>query len=617
MMSYSNAVSGSGSMIEKVFTYDTNGNTLEEDAEGVITSYTYDERNRMTNTSGSGYAYDSAYNAEGYRTKKTVTGSGAGTTQYLYEYDKVVLEMNAQGTETGWNVYGDNTLLYRKAGGTTLYYLYNGHGDVTALVNSSGTIVASYYYDAFGVVTDETGGSTATNNSYRYSGYQYDKEGGLYYLNSRYYDPEIARFMSQDTYTGNARDPLSLNLYTYCYNNPIRYYDPTGYVVTQADIDNAYANNPPDVAKAIVDGIAAATDDYNNAETDEQRAAAHAEADRLRGITTSDGTSSGAGGNTILYQDSSDRPALNKASTLATIYTPNTKSADSTGYTVTQGYIANGLTYLSNGSIVQNGTVVSVGSNYYKLGNGKGVPTHKPTNLFIAASDAIIAGMKMSTSAAPMRNPGYYMIKSVYGWYSKPDLWEFGASSDTYMIISDVNNRWSAATVQAKRDKLYGIAEDVRRLYRDTNGKHEYMYGQVKVMDIFHANAKTGLAYIESLLANYWFLADGGDPYTASYSWFVGMTENAWDYKFNPDWQIPYERFNGYNMSIDNNRNWMPWIYFEGEMWGADKIGNMNLGYVGTKMGYPKQMLLIPLITDDKGDGHAITFGISLAKSGR
>ncbi len=63
----------------------------------------------------------------------------------------------------------------------------------------------------------------------RYAGYQYDSETGLYYLNARYYNPDTARFLSEDTYYGNAADPLSLNLYTYCINNPIVYWDPTGH----------------------------------------------------------------------------------------------------------------------------------------------------------------------------------------------------------------------------------------------------------------------------------------------------------------------------------------------------------------------------------------------------
>lgn len=73
------------------------------------------------------------------------------------------------------------------------------------------------------------------NNPIRYAGYQWDKEEGLYYLNARYYDPKIARFLSEDTYRGDPNDPLSLNLYSYVSNNPIRYYDPTGHILTEWD----------------------------------------------------------------------------------------------------------------------------------------------------------------------------------------------------------------------------------------------------------------------------------------------------------------------------------------------------------------------------------------------
>jgi RHS repeat-associated protein len=69
----------------------------------------------------------------------------------------------------------------------------------------------------------------SVNNNITYAGYQYDSETGLYYLNARYYDSKIARFLSEDTFSGYAADPLSLNLYTYCSNNPIIYIDPTGH----------------------------------------------------------------------------------------------------------------------------------------------------------------------------------------------------------------------------------------------------------------------------------------------------------------------------------------------------------------------------------------------------
>jgi RHS repeat-associated protein len=148
------------------------------------------------------------------------------TTRYLYESDKVILETDASGNQTGRNVYGTN-LLSRTADAETLYYMYNGHADVTALIRVDGTIAASYYYDAFGNILQQTG---IVSNSVTYAGYQYDAETGLYYLNSRYYDSKIARFLSEDTYDGDPNDPLSLNLYTYCHNEPIMYTDPTGHV---------------------------------------------------------------------------------------------------------------------------------------------------------------------------------------------------------------------------------------------------------------------------------------------------------------------------------------------------------------------------------------------------
>ena len=123
------------------------------------------------------------------------------------------------------NVWGAG-LISRTADSTTAYYMYNGHGDVTALINASGTIIATYYYDSFGNITSSTG---TADNPFKYAGYRHDNETGLYYLMARYYDPVTARFLSEDTFRGNNLDPLSLNLYTYCNNNPIIYVDPSGH----------------------------------------------------------------------------------------------------------------------------------------------------------------------------------------------------------------------------------------------------------------------------------------------------------------------------------------------------------------------------------------------------
>ena len=155
--------------------------------------------------------------------------TGGKTTRYLYEGDKVVLETDAKGAETAYQGYGTNLLTRRVKGEKTeqYYYLYNAHGDVTGLLDKKGTLAATYDYDAFGTVLSQTGDA---DNNITYAGYQYDKESGLYYLNARYYDSVTARFITEDTYSGERNDPLSLNLYTYCVNNPIVYEDPSGHI---------------------------------------------------------------------------------------------------------------------------------------------------------------------------------------------------------------------------------------------------------------------------------------------------------------------------------------------------------------------------------------------------
>ena len=113
----------------------------------------------------------------------------------------------------------------RAVGADTFYYMYNAHADVTALVTPDGRIAATYDYDPFGNVIEKTGDA---NNNTLFAGYQYDPETGMYYLNSRMYDPITARFLQEDTYTGKGSDPLSLNLYTYCYNSPLKYFGSDG-----------------------------------------------------------------------------------------------------------------------------------------------------------------------------------------------------------------------------------------------------------------------------------------------------------------------------------------------------------------------------------------------------
>ena len=91
---------------------------------------------------------------------------------------------------------------------------------------AAGEPAGTYGYDAFGTLVSQTG---ETDNRILYAGYQYNFETGLYYLNARYYDSTTGRFITEDTYAGRYYDPLSLNRYTYCQNNPVRYTDPSGH----------------------------------------------------------------------------------------------------------------------------------------------------------------------------------------------------------------------------------------------------------------------------------------------------------------------------------------------------------------------------------------------------
>ncbi len=81
---------------------------------------------------------------------------------------------------------------------------------------------------------------------FRYCGEYFDKETGTIYLRARYYNPVVGRFITEDSVWGNDSDPLSLNLYTYCYNDPINYSDPSGFsriIITVGDTGASYGHD--------------------------------------------------------------------------------------------------------------------------------------------------------------------------------------------------------------------------------------------------------------------------------------------------------------------------------------------------------------------------------------
>ena len=215
---------------ETAYSYDANGNQITKTAEGKTETNTYDGLNQLIGFTDGETTASYKYNADGLRTSKTVDGK---TINHIWDGSKqIIVDMD----DSDWysaEVYvrGTNLLAkFSKQSGNVKtdyqYYTQNAHGDVVNLTDSTGAITKSYKYDAFGV---EQNIDDADTNAFRYCGEYFDAETGTIYLRARYYNPTIGRFISRDSYAGEINDPLSLNFYTYCENNPIYGIDPNGH----------------------------------------------------------------------------------------------------------------------------------------------------------------------------------------------------------------------------------------------------------------------------------------------------------------------------------------------------------------------------------------------------
>jgi len=123
-----------------------------------------------------------------------------------------------------------------KYNGAPYYYILNLQGDVIRLVDAHGNTAACYEYDPYGNAIDASG-SHATINPLRYRGYYYDNETGLYYLQSRYYDPVVGRFINSDSYASTGQGILGNNMFAYCNNSPTNWADYSGHAIVQSKSD--------------------------------------------------------------------------------------------------------------------------------------------------------------------------------------------------------------------------------------------------------------------------------------------------------------------------------------------------------------------------------------------
>ena len=248
-----------------LYAYDNCGNilsrretnfTLKEDVEEcTFTSVQYAyEGDRLISVGDETCAYDEIGNPTTYRGKAVTWANGRqmtkfDTTVFAYDgqgrrrskgsisftYDKdgrVVKQSN--GLEFIYDQSGIAGIKYNNA---TYFYRKDAQGNIAAILDSNGNIVVEYKYDSWGnhAVLDANGADIASAthignlNPFRYRGYYYDTETGLYFLKTRYYDPEVGRFITIDDISYIDPETINgLNLYAYCGNNPVMRVDENG-----------------------------------------------------------------------------------------------------------------------------------------------------------------------------------------------------------------------------------------------------------------------------------------------------------------------------------------------------------------------------------------------------
>lgn len=138
------------------------------------------------------------------------------------------MQINSNVVSFGYDGSAPTTVTY---GGNTYYYVTNLQGDIVSILDGNRTEVVKYTYDAWGNILSTTGTLANTLgevNPLRYRGYVFDSECNLYYLQSRYYDPSIGRFINADTFASTGQGVLGNNMFAYCGNNPVIRRDVSG-----------------------------------------------------------------------------------------------------------------------------------------------------------------------------------------------------------------------------------------------------------------------------------------------------------------------------------------------------------------------------------------------------
>ena len=203
-----------------------NGSTIRYDAIGNPLSdgtwtYTWQNGRQLQKVQKAGVTAEFVYNADGLRVRKMVNGVA---TKYTL-HGKNIVHMTSGTDELHFFYDAQNRPAVVVYNGVPYAYVKSLQGDVIALLDGTGNVVVSYVYDAWGAPIGKSGSMAETLGTvqpFRYRGYVFDEETGLYYLRSRYYNPGWGRFVNADAL-------IDQNLYSYCKNSPMQFHDPSGY----------------------------------------------------------------------------------------------------------------------------------------------------------------------------------------------------------------------------------------------------------------------------------------------------------------------------------------------------------------------------------------------------
>ena len=234
--------------------YDAIGNPLND---GTWT-YTWQNGRQLQKMQKSGVTAEFVYNADGLRVQKTVNGVA---TKYTL-HGKNVVHMTSGTDELHFFYDAQNRPAVVVYNGTAYAYVKSLQGDIVAILDENGNTVVSYGYDAWGAplwCTGELAETLGTVQPFRYRGYVFDEETGLYYLRSRYYNPWWGRFVNADAEIAVEAKLWDAKLFLYCANNPVRYTDDGGNSFWDVLADCGKALLVAAVVVAVVAVVIAAT----------------------------------------------------------------------------------------------------------------------------------------------------------------------------------------------------------------------------------------------------------------------------------------------------------------------------------------------------------------------